>query len=282
MTQYEECFALFDTSDKIVALTGAGISTLSGIPDFRGKNGFYTDGNTWNGIRKEELLDIDFFREEPELFYRFAGEFLYPMLQRTPSIAHETLSLMQQKSLCHALYTQNIDCLHTKAGSRTFELHGSLDSHSCTRCNDHAPLQQVLDQVAAGKVPKCTCGGTLRPDFVFYGECLNEELLEQAFHDFETADLSVYETNKNILYKALTEMGFSCVEPGGTFYMFPEAPGGDAEAFSRKAKEFDLLLVPGTSFGCPGHFRISYCIDTEKVERSLEAFRKLAAYYFGK
>lgn len=189
MTQYEECFALFDTADKIVALTGAGISTLSGIPDFRGKNGFYTDGNTWNGIRKEELLDIDFFREEPELFYRFAGEFLYPMLQRTPSIAHETLSLMQQKSLCHALYTQNIDCLHTKAGSRTFELHGSLDSHSCTRCNDHAPLQQVLDQVAAGKVPKCTCGGTLRPDFVFYGECLNEELLEQAFHDFETADL---------------------------------------------------------------------------------------------
>ena len=98
----------------------------------------------------------------------------------------------------------------------------------------------------------------------------------------ETSDLSVYETNKNILYKALTEMGFSCVEAGGTFYMFPEAPGGDAEAFSRKAKEFDLLLVPGTSFGCPGHFRISYCIDTEKVERSLEAFRKLAAYYFGK
>ena len=76
-------------------------------------------------------------------------------------------------------------------------------------------------------------------------------------------------------------MGFSCVEPGGTFYMFPCAPGGDADAFSQKAKEFDLLLVPGTSFGCPGHFRISYCIDTEKVKRSLTAFEKLAEVYFG-
>ena len=70
----------------------------------------------------------------------------------------------------------------------------------------------------------------------------------------QTADLSVYETNKEILYTALTKMGFSCVEPGGTFYMFPCAPGGDAEAFSQKAKEFDLLLVPGTSFGLPRAF----------------------------
>lgn len=97
----------------------------------------------------------------------------------------------------------------------------------------------------------------------------------------ETADLSVYETNKNILYPALTQMGFSCVEPGGTFYMFPKAPDGDGLALSQKAKEFDLLLVPGGGFGCPGHFRISYCIDTEKVHRSLSAFQKLADHYFG-
>ncbi len=96
----------------------------------------------------------------------------------------------------------------------------------------------------------------------------------------QTADLSVYEKNKNILYPALIQMGFSCVEPGGTFYMFPCVPNGKAEEFSEKAKEFDLLLVPGTTFGCPGNFRISYCIDTDKVYRSLDAFRKLANVYF--
>lgn len=91
-----------------------------------------------------------------------------------------------------------------------------------------------------------------------------------------TADLSVYETNKNILYKELTSLGFECVEPGGTFYMFPKAPGGDALAFSEKAKKHDLILVPSDTFGVKGYFRIAYCIDTEKVERSLEAFRGLA------
>lgn len=96
---------------------------------------------------------------------------------------------------------------------------------------------------------------------------------------YDTADLSVYETNKNILYTELTKMGFEIVEPGGTFYMFPKALEADARAFSSKAKELDLLLVPSDSFGVPGHFRISYCIPTEKVERSIPVFQKLAEQY---
>lgn len=96
---------------------------------------------------------------------------------------------------------------------------------------------------------------------------------------YETSDLSVYETNKNILYTELTKMGYECVEPGGTFYMFPKALEEDAVAFSNKAKELDLLLVPSDSFGVPGHFRISYCIPTEKVERSIPVFKKLADMY---
>ncbi len=95
----------------------------------------------------------------------------------------------------------------------------------------------------------------------------------------ETADLCVYETNMEILYRALTELGFSCVKPDGTFYLFPRALEPDAVAFCNKAKEFDLLLVPGDGFGCPGHFRLAYCVPTEKVERSLPAFRKLAEAY---
>ncbi|MCM1161991.1 MAG: pyridoxal phosphate-dependent aminotransferase [Roseburia sp.] len=95
----------------------------------------------------------------------------------------------------------------------------------------------------------------------------------------DTADLSVYEANMKILYKELTELGFTCVKPGGTFYMFPRALEPDAVEFCNKAQKYELALVPGDSFGCPGFFRISYCVPTEKVERSLEAFRKLAKEY---
>ena len=89
-----------------------------------------------------------------------------------------------------------------------------------------------------------------------------------------TSDLSVYETNMNILYQELTDLGFTCEKPGGTFYMFPKALEEDAVAFSEKAKKYDLILVPGDSFGVKGYFRIAYCIGTEKVERSLDAFRR--------
>ena len=89
-----------------------------------------------------------------------------------------------------------------------------------------------------------------------------------------TADLSVYETNMNILYKELTDLGFTCTKPGGTFYIFPRALEEDAVAFCNKALKYDLILVPSDSFGCPGFFRMAYCIDTEKVERSLPALRK--------
>ncbi len=94
-----------------------------------------------------------------------------------------------------------------------------------------------------------------------------------------TSDLSVYETNRNILYAKLTELGFTVVKPGGTFYIFPKALEDDSVAFCKKALEYDLVLVPADNFGCPGYFRMAYCIDTEKVERSLPALERLAADY---
>ena len=89
-----------------------------------------------------------------------------------------------------------------------------------------------------------------------------------------TSDLSVYETNMNILYKELTALGFEVIKPGGTFYIFPKALEEDAVTFCKKALKYDLVLVPSDSFGVPGYFRMAYCIDTEKVERSLPALRK--------
>lgn len=90
-----------------------------------------------------------------------------------------------------------------------------------------------------------------------------------------TSDLSVYEKNMNILFKELISLGFDCVRPGGTFYIFPKAPKANSVAFCEKAKKYDLILVPGDDFGVPGYFRMAYCIDTEKVVRSLEAIRKM-------
>lgn len=94
-----------------------------------------------------------------------------------------------------------------------------------------------------------------------------------------TADISIYETNKNILLTGLRDLGFQVVEPGGTFYMFPKTLEEDDVAFCEKAKEFNLLIVPGIGFGCPGHARISYCVQTEMLKRSLDAFEKLAKAY---
>ncbi|WP_315070237.1 pyridoxal phosphate-dependent aminotransferase [uncultured Clostridium sp.] len=94
-----------------------------------------------------------------------------------------------------------------------------------------------------------------------------------------TSDISVYEKNKELLYNGLIEMGYKCVEPGGAFYLFPQSLEPDAKAFCEKAKKYDLLLVPGDDFGCPGHVRISYCVQTEQIENALPIFKKLAEDY---
>lgn len=95
----------------------------------------------------------------------------------------------------------------------------------------------------------------------------------------QTSDVSVYEENKKILYKALTEYGYECVEPGGTFYMFPKCPISDDKEFCEKAKDFRLVIVPGSGFNCPGYFRIAFCVDKQTVLNSLDSFKKLIDFY---
>ena len=127
-------------------------------------------------------------------------------------------------------------------------------------CNEAETIVDMCGQISRGIGHNCPAS-----------------LIQLAVADclYDTAELSVYEKNANILYDALTGMGFEIVRPGGTFYMFPKAPEPDAVAFCKRAMKQDLLLVPGDTFGCPGYFRMAYCIETEKVERSLYAFRKL-------
>ena len=125
-------------------------------------------------------------------------------------------------------------------------------------CTDAELISPMCSQISRGTGHNCP------PSIIQLAVAENLEL---------TADLSVYERNMNILYKELTNLGFECIKPGGTFYMFPKALEQDAVAFSEKAKKYDLILVPSNSFGVEGYFRIAYCIDTEKVERSIDAFR---------
>lgn len=96
---------------------------------------------------------------------------------------------------------------------------------------------------------------------------------------YEVSDLSVYQKNRDLLYEHLISLGFTCVKPKGAFYLFPKALEENAEAFCERAKKYDLLLVPGTGFGCPSHVRISYCVTTEQIEKSMTAFEQLAKEY---
>ena len=127
------------------------------------------------------------------------------------------------------------------------------------KCRDAELISPMCSQISRGIGHNCP------PSII---QLAVAEVLE------ETSDMSVYETNMNILYNELTDLGFSCVKPGGTFYIFPKALEEDAVAFCQKALKYDLVLVPSDSFGVPGYFRMAYCIDTEKVERSVEALRR--------
>ena len=134
------------------------------------------------------------------------------------------------------------------------------------QCGDAETMIQMCGQISRGIGHNCP------PSII---QLAVAEVLDK------TADLKVYETNRDILYKELINLGFTCVKPGGTFYIFPKALEEDAKKFSRKALKYDLILVPGDSFGAPGYFRMAYCIDTEKVERSLEALRKFVKEEYG-
>jgi len=127
------------------------------------------------------------------------------------------------------------------------------------RCRDAETMVNMCGQISRGTGHNCP------PSIIQFAVA---KVLDK------TADLSVYETNMEILYKELVDLGFTCVKPGGTFYIFPKALEEDAKAFCRKALAYDLVLVPGDTFGAPGYFRMAYCIATEKVERSLKALRR--------
>lgn len=176
-----------EKSQRLVFLGGAGVSTESGIPDFRSAQGLYSEESGLS-ISPEEILSRDFFFENTEAFYKFYREkMLYPKAE--PNDAHRVLATWEGEGRLRALITQNIDGLHTKAGSRNvLELHGSLHRNICLSCGKHHGLDSILESQG---IPRCVCGGIIKPDVVLYQEPLPTQVLAQAVAAVKAADMMI-------------------------------------------------------------------------------------------
>ena len=227
----EQLAVLIRTAKNMTAFTGAGVSTLSGIRDFRGANGVCRQ--PWHGRAVEDILSLDTFREEPELFYAWACEFVYCLERFEPSVVHRVLAKLESVQLLKALYTQNIDLLHTKAGSRNvYEIHGSPATHRCLKCGLLYSYAEISPIVLGGKVPHCErCGGLVKPDIVFYGENLDEALLSKGFSDFENSDLVL------VLGSSLT------VQPAASLPMAAKYGGADIVIVNNQPTSLDSSAV---------------------------------------
>ncbi|KAF4122855.1 NAD+-dependent protein deacetylase SIR2 [Geosmithia morbida] len=179
---------------RIVVLTGAGISTAAGIPDFRSPGtGLYANLARLKLPYAEAVFDISFFRENPEPFYVLARE-LYPG-RFHPTVSHVFIALLARKGLLDFLFTQNIDCLERQAGVPSdliVEAHGSFATQRCIECKKEFPAEEMRQHVDRGEVPRChedDCNGLVKPDIVFFGESLPREFDRQAHVRMENADL---------------------------------------------------------------------------------------------
>jgi NAD-dependent deacetylase len=185
----EPVAALFEeikNARHCVALTGAGVSTLSGIRDFRGKNGLYRE------MDAEKIFDIDYFMEDPSFYYEHARSFIYGLDEKDASIVHTVLGDLERRGFLKALITQNIDLLHQKGGSvRVIEIHGSPQVHYCLRCAGvRMPFAEAAVAVRKGAMPRCPrCGRVLKPAITFFGESLPADALRDATAEAQEADL---------------------------------------------------------------------------------------------
>lgn len=196
MEEINKLQSIVDESDNIVFFGGAGVSTESGIPDFRSVDGLY---NQKYKYPPETIISHSFYRRNPEEFYRFyKDKMLFP--EAKPNKAHMKLAELEAAGKLKAVITQNIDGLHQMAGSRrVIELHGSVHRNYCERCHKFYDLRYVID---APGVPKCSCGGTIKPDVVLYEEGLKNQDIEDAIHYISEADTLIIGGTSLVVYPA--------------------------------------------------------------------------------
>lgn len=191
-------FEMMQSAARIAFLGGAGLSTESGIPDFRGEAGLYKAQNEY-GYAPETLLSHSFFMRRPEIFFDYYRKNLICPDAR-PNPAHVALAELERMGRLTAVITQNIDGLHQTAGSRTvLELHGSVSRNHCMRCGKSYGVDAVLH---ASGVPRCSCGGIIKPDVVLYEEGLDTDVLEQAVFHISRADMLIIGGTSLTVYPA--------------------------------------------------------------------------------
>lgn len=189
---------MIEESHTIAFFTGAGISTLSGIPDFRSKNGLYS--NRYHGKKPEKILHIKYFNKHPEEFYEFYREKLL-IDNIDPNVIHLFISELQQLGKQVTVVTQNIDGLHEKAGSlKIHNLHGTIHKNYCVDCKKEYDIDYIKETQG---IPRCQeCGGIIRPAITFYGEFLDKETFKQARLDTKNADLLIVLGTSLVVYPA--------------------------------------------------------------------------------
>ena len=183
-------------SERIVFFGGAGVSTESGIPDFRSVDGLYSQKFEYP---PETIISHSFYEKRPEYFFRFYREKMLP-LGFEPNVTHRVLARWEQAGKLSAVVTQNIDGLHQKAGSRrVYELHGSVLRNYCTRCGKFHSAEFVRD---AEGIPRCACGGIVKPDVVLYEESLDQDCIEKSVMAIRSADLLIVAGTSLTVYPA--------------------------------------------------------------------------------
>ncbi len=187
---------IIDDSRKIVFFGGAGVSTESGIPDFRSVDGLY---NQKYKFPPEMIISHSFFERNPEEFYRFYRDRMI-YTNALPNAAHKKLAEWEKRGILSAVVTQNIDGLHQLAGSKNvIELHGSIHRNYCTKCGKFYPLSAVTE---TDGVPRCECSGVIKPDVVLYEESLRSEDIENAVLEISSADTLIIGGTSLVVYPA--------------------------------------------------------------------------------
>ena len=196
----KELLSLLRSSEYTVAFTGAGVSTLAGIADFRGKNGLYNRKD----IDPERIFDLGYFKKDPSYYYSHSRDFIYNLEEKIPALVHTELARWEKAGLLKAVITQNIDLLHQKAGSeRVIEVHGSPEPHRCLSCGKVFTFAEISETVKKGCTPACgDCGGSIKPDITFFGEMLPEKALNDAIREASNAQVMLVLGSTLVVYPA--------------------------------------------------------------------------------
>lgn len=205
-----ELAIMIENAGSTAVFTGAGVSTLCGIPDFRGPQGIYRH------LDADRIFGLEQFRTDPSFYYRHAKDFIYTFQDRQPGLVHDVCADLEKRGLVRGVITQNIDMLHQRAGSRNvIELHGSPATHSCLRCGWQTGFDQVVPVIKKGSLPTCDdCGAVVKPDVTFFGEMLPDGALEEAFALAGSVDLLLV-LGSSLVVQPAASVPLATLETGG-------------------------------------------------------------------